>query len=1575
MFHPASRGGVASSDDSSTAISAARSPIRHKKMNLMSPRRKRPGPHTKWHEQIKESSSTNNWEAIRSWLAAISASSHDSSGFDLGSSKASMTSSDTSQRSTRTSQQNRGGFWNRLIKGNGTNVGRTMGKSDRFGLLSVDEDNRTPLHILLKLCSDQSIILSAITAEPRAAAVPSSKHRLALHFAVVHRHGWPVIAAVIDAHPAGLSSEDSKGMTPLQYAIAAATRESSKSRPPPTYWMQLLHDEELPYDATTREAHAWQESQKQRWAVVHWLLLSSATHPQSSLSLGGTGRQNKPMLVEALVHAAPPAVVSLLIGASVMMLSYDRKVTAFAASTLYTCITRHYPAPILKSLANQLLVFRENGGGCYDRVRDETGVGFVAAQYISGCFAQSSRGEWALSEHFFGLFEECIEDGEIESDELALSDWWQKIEHLLTFCVADRTYRSKSRRKNDTDNERQDSSSQLPQKYLLHAALSNTDTPPLVVRALLAFYPESIHVPYVNRALPIHLAAQVRDYLPRYYERSAFLIRQQPETALSLVLKAHPPALWKRWNGLLPFHCAVTCGRTMDSLRIFLDRDPRRVQLTQRDPRNGLYPFQAAAAYCSSKSDEDSFRWTCIARNKFSNAVWAGKLDRDKATQVLKVAEADNIQRLDTIFNLLRLYPEAILGPRHRLPLAIHKPPVSDVAADVRKLYLDFCYHAKKRHPLFSNKAHLESAVRRFDANEAHALSPKFLRWWDEVKTSLNNISFQSFQCSLKQLPNCESVLPAAGDISLLHRALMSDNVPPEIVGLLVSRERKNLSCCVPGTSLRPIHLCAVCPSYQPMSFEIFPSTSLELLLREDPDSAMVPSNGCLPLHMAIYTNQSQDTLETLIDAYKEALLIRDLHSCLFPFQLAASLCIPSEEQVTTSSNKEGVDRSVELDVLFCLLRRDPGAIQGRSEKLPRRRSSIMTGSYPETDSQSLGSSDEQSESTSAYDTVGSSLVGGKYTVQPNDGVGQCLPNADNSSTTDESSFQAASKVPRSPTRTKTPSSLMVLLSKSSVGRNDYGYDCDASVLSNIDVLSTLTSTLHTKADRRFVHDSSASDSDASISLYDSDESGVTGTTEGSNFDDFAEDSGIQSMSLPVMIDGAQQMDVESIGGHSIDCDVYFMVRRVARSAPNKDIDETDTPAQVTLSKSTPRALLAEIMSHTNSSKTPPVAKGESASRLSLVHRAHGTSALHSLQESETGSDMFKTSMPSFQIRDDAEMNDMSSVTASSWHTNQFMARSQSFSPNKGTRNQLEGNGLLGNFALDPSEAEDSLAVFDTQSECEQILGQNPSGVALNFDMTPQRSSSPSFAELASSNHSVMAEFEELKTDSVIYAESENTNAVQKNEESGVSTTSSKPGGAQDGAGDVGVEEGSPIPASKQFTIPKQPIAIENSKGAHGCALMGGTMERRTNVPAKNKPPHSKPKRFDKQTMRWVDETEQNDNSDSHLLRLDETGPPKIVDPKERQADVHFPSKPSALPHNPFAQRPQRLQNKRKKKLSKAQSPQGDIRCLSCNKANREVLMVPCKHLCLCRKCSSRQTRLAQCPLCGVTVVDRMLIF
>lgn len=163
------------------------------------------------------------------------------------------------------------------------------------------------------------------------------------------------------------------------------------------------------------------------------------------------------------------------------------------------------------------------------------------------------------------------------------------------------------------------------------------------------------------------------EYVPRYFEQESSPMFPSCPTlsTLEIILKADPSASKKRFKGRTPVHLAIASGKNFEEISHLLKDDDFQQQdnhyeLACRDPQTFLYPFQLAATY-PNKGDGDSFRWTCVARNKFSHAVWQGKSDREKASEILKVAEGEELCRIDTIFRLLRRVPGVVRPGKHEV--------------------------------------------------------------------------------------------------------------------------------------------------------------------------------------------------------------------------------------------------------------------------------------------------------------------------------------------------------------------------------------------------------------------------------------------------------------------------------------------------------------------------------------------------------------------------------------------------------------------------------------------------------------------------------------------------------------------------------------------------------------------------------------------------------------------------------------------------------------------------------------------------------------------------------------------
>ena len=1029
-----------------------------------------------WHKDISHAMRTGGWDQIRTHLKTVlsipeaenssnncynnnnSLSSLNASAASLGSSDMSILhasmgtfsseesggnhsqNGNTNRRSNKSARKK---FWKLLSKkGKGQDKSsqtqnNTTAISDRTGLLSVDTDGRTPLHLALttKRCP-RDILLQIIALEPRAVAVTNSRGRYPLHFAVVHKHDMQVVSELIDTFPPALSACDCKDMEPLAYAMDAAKRESNIAQAPRTFWMPA-RDGSAEYN--------WQEEQCEIWRIVHWLLLAAATHPRTRLSLG-RGRKSKPMLVDALIYAAPPPVVSLLIAASVSLLSYENRATAFAGSTLYSCIARHYPVQILMSLASQ----------CpkdVHTVQDETGMGLVSSQFISGCFQQGSDHEWELCDDFHQKVLETIDKGVLDEDDNALLDWWQKIEFLLAFC----------------DSGNKSDPSTFPCSQLLFAALKNVDTPPQVVEMLLALYPQSIRLKdQESGALPLYLAASRREYVPRKYERKAF----EKKNILGIVLQCDQNAATRKFGQSLPIHRAASSGRTYPDLKPLVAQYPEL--LLEQDPSSGLYPFMQVAV---TQNHRDLARWTCVARNKHSFLGWKEFSERQKASAVIKVAEKENLARLGTIYELLRLQPGVIekMGRAEQDLFPTDEYAVGGVSSH-------FCswYYAKskagKRIPNLNSIQMFRSTLQIVDAGGSFDdLPEEFIEWWNEMKRRIVSV----YQLHGKE----EWTIPVDDDKYLLHAAVSNSDTPPQVVELLLKLYPRSSSTPLPGVPFLPLHIAARTLAYRPRSFESFQKESFGLILNTYPEAAESKAAGYLPLHLALRGYKTWDEIQTLVEVNQNALSEQDPKSGFYPFQLIAMKKSYNAMELSWFENaaknqfeeqawellssrekfreKRLCQRSHQLEVLSCtfeLLRKNVSVLPFSA--LKNGENSCAFSSEPEKQQEKDDSEcDDADSEVDESATSGSYSCSSSYSDSSSDGSFHRLVNMSSSHRISQKEQENGKEL-----------SLDHLFSKKSRSCNDEEnddlFECDASVLSNVDVMSTLSMTIDSTINR-----------------------------------------------------------------------------------------------------------------------------------------------------------------------------------------------------------------------------------------------------------------------------------------------------------------------------------------------------------------------------------------------------------------------------------------------------------------------------------------------------------------------------
>ncbi|CAB9520804.1 expressed unknown protein [Seminavis robusta] len=804
---------------------------------------------------------------------------------------------------------------------------------DKEALLSTNMAGRTPLQLALNTPEIPDHMLRAfILAQPRAVAIADAKGRLPLHFAVVRQRPLSIIAKLVELNPQALHQQDQKGKTPVIYAIEVAKRQTDLETAPRGFWAPI--PAETAATPGQAEASSWQDEQAKRWGTTRWLLEKSAQahHQQAQqntivLATGpiskntqidhnhpflirnaSTQKISQPILIEAMLHAAPPAAVTLLISASSFLLSpassakssrhdqhqqqqqHEQQRISLGCSAMYLAIFRQYPISILKQLAFLLADVKEVKG-----VRDETGLGLVSAHYVTSCFKKSKLLEYVAEEDFMLTMEQCIVEGQLpsaaEGQNAPFLQWWEKLKFLIFFCAG-------------KDPE------QTPDDYLLHAALENTDTPPNVVRLLLGLYPGSGRQPDTQSAHPLHRFAMHRDYVPRNYE-SPYM---HGLNCMDMLLSLDESAAFHNFQNRLPLHHAILAGRTWSTIHPLVSS--YRSSLRIPDPVTKLYPCQLAAAYQEEDSEKETIRLLQLTRNQYSSIVWQGLSMKQQHNAVERIRQFESLKRLDTVYELLRRSPQCVesvidasstrtrtRGKKEKTKedvLAVQEQSGRDRDKSARKgrnenntgpemitfHYLSWCYKKNSGHWEVeeNNMNILQTNIRV--ALEHRVLSQRstdFVNWWGMLKMYFWHCYSSMDAADKPYIPKEEEYL--------LHVAVSISTSPPDLIALILGLNPESASTPLPDSTTFPLHLACRATVYTPQYFETEtdrPST-IELLLRAFPEAAFARSSGGrLPLHIAIQAGKTIEELRPLIEQAPTLAGAREPTSGFFPYQLMA---------------------------------------------------------------------------------------------------------------------------------------------------------------------------------------------------------------------------------------------------------------------------------------------------------------------------------------------------------------------------------------------------------------------------------------------------------------------------------------------------------------------------------------------------------------------------------------------------------------------------------------------------------------------------------------------------------------
>ena len=262
------------------------------------------------------------------------------------------------------------------------------------------------------------------------------------------------------------------------------------------------------------------------------------------------------------------------------------------------------------------------------------GVGPVALHYLTWCYAQGQDG-WQIRPENLKVLRDAVMEAYVSKP---LERWWEKLKSLIR-----ETFPGEKGSIPDGD------------EYLLHLALYNPDTPPLIIELLLELFPTSATMPVPGTLnYPLHVAAGTTSYHPQPFEI------QNNTSALQLTLMAYKSAVSLKASGRLPLHIAVSRGKPWKEISCLVEEDPST--LCVKDPQSGLVPFQFMATLFSASIEtrEQSVRFSRMAVKQTRYVRWHELSPKERGSILLSIQRNNRLEVLTCIYKLLRKEPAAL---------------------------------------------------------------------------------------------------------------------------------------------------------------------------------------------------------------------------------------------------------------------------------------------------------------------------------------------------------------------------------------------------------------------------------------------------------------------------------------------------------------------------------------------------------------------------------------------------------------------------------------------------------------------------------------------------------------------------------------------------------------------------------------------------------------------------------------------------------------------------------------------------------------------------------------------------
>lgn len=253
----------------------------------------------------------------------------------------------------------------------------------------------------------------------------------------------------------------------------------------------------------------------------------------------------------------------------------------------------------------------------------------LSIHYLSWVYSRTSTGGYSVRYDNLTALRNSIFEAKVLPE---LEQWWFELKE----CIWNDSHREIPRT-ND---------------YLLHSALYNCETPPLVTELLIQLFPLSTAKPIPSTlTYPLHIAAATTSY-----QRQQFEIPYGMNN-LRLVLKAYKEATRFKSNGRLALHICLARGKSWKEIRPLIMVNPSSLKV--KDGQTGMVPFELMASFKLS-AKANSLWYSAFTEKQMNSFSFHELSTQDKAKALAAARKKTELSQLTCIFELIRHRPSVL---------------------------------------------------------------------------------------------------------------------------------------------------------------------------------------------------------------------------------------------------------------------------------------------------------------------------------------------------------------------------------------------------------------------------------------------------------------------------------------------------------------------------------------------------------------------------------------------------------------------------------------------------------------------------------------------------------------------------------------------------------------------------------------------------------------------------------------------------------------------------------------------------------------------------------------------------